>query len=178
MAITVTISERQHWKNRISSKLDQRISSLRTSSPELLESITGQAKQIVESSLDLTSDFEHFASLDSDLKQLALEKENLLDAMGEKVFGKEMPYSISMRDIHSQIQNLQDEKAEEILLENPLGKQIADLVAEKENLLDSILLATSVPQIIELWDRVAILTADQPPIPEPQLVFTDYSFQH
>ena len=42
----------------------------------------------------------------------------------------------------------------EILAETDLGKQVLLLRAEKENLLDTVWLATSTSQIKELWEQV------------------------
>ena len=175
--MAITITERQHWKNRIQAKLNQRIGFLRASSPALLEVIDEQAKDKVRRALDLDSDFAHYESLEADLKQLATEKENLLEEMALKVFGKELPYNISLRDIRSEISTLEDQEAEEILLEHPLGQQLASLEAEREEMLDAILLATSVPQIIDLWERVTGLITDQPLQPEqPSLLVPEYSY--
>ena len=51
---------------------------------------------------------------------------------------------------------------DELLAEDALGKKILRLRQEKEDLLDTVWLATSGAQIKELWAKVAQLLGDEP----------------
>ena len=49
---------------------------------------------------------------------------------------------------------------DELLVENETGQRILKLREEKDNLLDTVWLATSPKQIKELWSKVAELLGD------------------
>ena len=51
---------------------------------------------------------------------------------------------------------------EQMLADDPIGREIARLGAEKENLLDTVWLAASPAQIKQLWSKVAELLGDEP----------------
>ena len=51
---------------------------------------------------------------------------------------------------------------ERMLADDPVGREIARLEAEKENLLDTVWLAGSPAQIKQLWTKVAELLGDEP----------------
>ena len=54
----------------------------------------------------------------------------------------------------------------EILAESELGRQVLSLREEKENLLDTVWLATSSSQIKELWSQVNTLLEIKPTVLE------------
>jgi hypothetical protein len=61
----------------------------------------------------------------------------------------------------------------DILAESELGKQVLTLRAEKDNLLDTVWLATSSSQIKELWEQVnAILNITPTALEEKALKIT------
>ena len=51
---------------------------------------------------------------------------------------------------------------ERLLADDPVGREIARLGAEKDGLLDTVWLATSPAQIKQLWSKVAELLGDEP----------------
>ena len=51
---------------------------------------------------------------------------------------------------------------EQLLADDPIGREIAKLEAEKDRLLDTIWLATSPTQIKQLWTKVGELLGDEP----------------
>jgi hypothetical protein len=51
---------------------------------------------------------------------------------------------------------------EELLADDPVGKQVVGLEAEKERLLDVVWLACSPGQIRTLWSKVAELLGEEP----------------
>ena len=63
-------------------------------------------------------------------------------------------------EVSSAVQRRQTIHEDELLAEDPLGQQILHLRQEKENLLDTIWLATSPQQIKELWKKVVDLLGD------------------
>ena len=50
---------------------------------------------------------------------------------------------------------------ETLLREHELGRQIAQLRLERENLLDTVFLATSPVQVRDLWQKVSDLLGDE-----------------
>jgi hypothetical protein len=72
-------------------------------------------------------------------------------------------YSCSPVEVPSAVQRRQPVHQEELLAEDPLGQQFLHLRQEKENLLDTIWLATSPQHIKERWKKV--LLGDEQPLP-------------
>ena len=51
---------------------------------------------------------------------------------------------------------------EQLLADDPIGREIAHLEAEKDTILDTIWLAVSPSQIKQLWTKVSELLGDEP----------------
>ena len=64
-------------------------------------------------------------------------------------------------EVSSAVQRRQAVHEEELLAADPLGQQILHLRQEKDNLLDTIWLASSTQQIKELWKKVVDLLGDE-----------------
>ena len=65
-------------------------------------------------------------------------------------------------EVTTAIERRQTVHEEELLARDPQGKRILTLRREKEELLDTVWLATSGKQIKELWQGVAELLSDEP----------------
>jgi hypothetical protein len=70
-------------------------------------------------------------------------------------------FHCSQVEISNAIQRRQTIHEDELLAEDPLGQQILHLRQEKDNLLDTIWLASSPQQIKELWKKVVDLLGDE-----------------
>jgi hypothetical protein len=55
---------------------------------------------------------------------------------------------------------------DDLLAENDIGREVLRLRAEKDNLLDTVWLATSSAQIRTLWTKVSTLLGDEPTVLE------------
>jgi hypothetical protein len=60
------------------------------------------------------------------------------------------------------ISKRQSAHQEQLLAEDPVGREVARLEAEKEHLLDTVWLATSPAQVKQLWSQVGALVGDEP----------------
>lgn len=168
--MSLTVTEREHWKNRIAKRIDKAMEVVYSKEdPGLLTRTKAAAQAEAEESLGI-------AALKSKREQLAqqikqLEKETRLvvrhmvatvrGCLVEEVFiadgWRGTPYEVTQA-----IDQLAAIREEELLAENRLGKQILLLRQEKEELLDTVWLATSGRQIKELWSKVIDRLGQQP----------------
>ncbi len=149
--MALTITEKQHWKDRIESRISKRIKRLKSGNHEFFSEISEKAKQQAIAQSKLAKDFDRLAVIEKTESELENEKEVLLVQMHNKLIGKSYA-SYGVRDrISTRINELQREIEDELLGESDIGREIASLLAEKENLLDTIWLATSPRQVTELW---------------------------
>jgi hypothetical protein len=79
--------------------------------------------------------------------------------LGEKSHWKER---IDQREVEGAVQARARAMEADILSESDLGKQVLSLRDEKDNLLDTVWLATSCSQIKELWEQVNALLELKP----------------
>ena len=165
----LTITEKEHWKDRIARRIDKKIEVVRSQNPNFMDRIQKQARERALQSLGLA---EHQAELDSiSAQKEALEKreervgkEMLAKVQGvpvEEVDGRGHYYGSTNPELTRAIQCRQAVHEDELLANDPLGQQILKLRLEKEELLDTVWLATSGKQIKELWKKVAELLGEQ-----------------
>ena len=74
-------------------------------------------------------------------------------------YGAELPLPV---EAHEAITRRQSAHQEQLLADDPVGREVARLEAEKDRLLDTVWLATSPAQIKQLWTKVAELLGDEP----------------
>jgi hypothetical protein len=65
-------------------------------------------------------------------------------------------------EVAEAIARRQSAHQDQLMADDPIGREIAGLEAEKDGLLDTIWLATSPAQIRQLWTRVGELLGDEP----------------
>jgi len=165
------ISEKTHWKERIAKRIDQRIETLvAKQDPTLLQRVSDEARQRAYESLSIDS---HQRELDEieKLKQEMERRERRLKAEQRAVIKgtsveEELErggyYSRYDTEVESAVQARARALEADILAESDLGKQVLALRAEKDNLLDTVWLATSCSQIKELWEQVNALLEMKP----------------
>jgi len=163
----LTVTEKEHWKNRIARRIDKRIEAITAVDPNFFDRIQRDARQRALESLGLA---EQQAELDeSEHQKEALEKREmrLHKAMLAKVRGVEpddVEGSYSYRydnEVENAVKRRKAIHEEELLAESELGQQVLKLRQEKEDLLDTVWLAASTKQIKELWGKVAELLDDE-----------------
>lgn len=168
MALTVT--EREHWRNRIAKRIDKAIEAVYASEdPGLLQRVEAKAKQEAARLLGVDSLMEKRMEISREIKRL--KREDLLvvrqmvatirDCDIEEVV-IETYYSQVPPEVASAVTRRAVIREEELLSEHKLGKQILSLRLEKEELLDTVWLASSGRQIKELWTSVIERLAQKP----------------
>jgi hypothetical protein len=162
----LTVSEKEHWKERIARRVDKKIELLTASEPALLDRIREQARQRALQSLGLATIQAEVDVIVEQKQELERRERQAHRAMLATVRRVPMEavedyYHCSHVEISNAVQRRQTIHEDELLAEDPLGQQILHLRQEKENLLDTIWLATSPQHIKELWKKVVDLLGDE-----------------
>jgi hypothetical protein len=167
----ITVAEKEHWKERIAKRIEQRIETLvAKEDPTLLERASKEAYEKAYDSLGIGAQQRELEALEKEKEQvqrreLRLQAEQRAVLNGSTVerelerggycdrFGYEAEDAIKARA-----------KALEgdILSQSDLGKRVLALEREKDNLLDTVWLATSTSQMKELWEQVNSLLEMNP----------------
>lgn len=164
----MTVTEKQHWKDRIAKRIDKRIDAICAEEPEFMERLNQAARQEALETLGI-ADLQHC------LERIE-RQERLLDARRDKA-RREMIAKIrgiSVReaakasfygmeqDISEAVERRKAVHEQELLGHTARGREILALRREKEELLDTVWLATSPQQIKDLWRKVdEMLGGDQ-----------------
>jgi hypothetical protein len=164
--MTLTVKEKEHWKERISRKITQAIDALcAESDPGFRERIRISARQRAVESLGIAESQARVAEIKSTKEALDTEERSLIRTMAAKVVKAEN-YSDStymqQTAVDNAIRDRQTVHEKELLAADPLGKKILDFQLEQEDLLDTVWLATSPVQIKQLWSRVGEILNQQP----------------
>jgi hypothetical protein len=162
----LTVSEKEHWKERITRRIDKKIELLSASEPTLLDRIRERARQRALQSLGLAAMQAEVDAIVEEKQELERRERQTHRAMLATV--RRVPveavedyFHCSQLEISNAIQRRQTIHEDELLAEDPLGQQILHLRQEKDNLLDTIWLASSPQQIKELWKKVVDLLGDE-----------------
>ncbi len=167
----LSVTEKNHWKERLSKRIDKRIEGIAAEDPNLLERVKRDAHDRAMQSLNL-------ADLQAEIDRLEREEEEL--EKRERVLNRTMlarvrgvpPETIDElsvyqsgkhnHEVQAAITRRQNVHEDELLTESEIGRRILNLRAEKDGLLDSVWLASSPKQIKDLWSKVAELLGDEP----------------
>jgi hypothetical protein len=165
----LTVTEKQHWKERISRRIDKRIEAIFAADPAYQEKIQRQARDRALESLGLDQFQAELCAIDEQSKTLETRERQIQRAMVAKVRGvtlddiSEGVYGrFAQPEIQRAMQRRQESHEEELLAESEQGRQILQLRKERENLLDTVWLATSGTQLKQLWTKVSELLVEQP----------------
>ena len=163
----LTVSEKEHWKNRISVRIDKKIAAVTALEPGLFARIESEARARAIQSLgvaELMAEQDRIEqqqkSLESREEQLSRQVLSLLRGVPPDTIDS---YAVSRSDteVNCAIKARQVVHEETLLREHDLGRQITQLRLERENLLDTVFLATSPIQIRSLWEKVSDLLGDE-----------------
>lgn len=164
---SLTITEKEHWKDRIGRKIDKKIEAVEAGDPGYMDRVEERARQRAVQSLGLTEKQAALDALEAQEKELEKRQEHLQKAMLAAV--RRVPieeiqsnsyYNLD-QEVNQAIHKRQVIHEEELLAEDELGRQILGLRQEKDNLLDTVWLATSPLQIKELWQKVTTLLGEE-----------------
>jgi len=162
------VAEKTHWRDRIQARIDRRIETITAGDPGFMERIRQEAKGRALESLGLAGHQEELDRIagqrgELDVRDMRIRKEMLARVRGVSVDDLDCYSRIHDHpEIRAAITKRQAVHEEELLAGHELGRQVLQLRAERENLLDAIWLATSPSQIRAFWQKVAELLGDEP----------------
>jgi len=162
---TLTVTEKEHWKDRIARRIDKKVETLYAIHPNLKERIERDARQQALVSLglaELQAEGERIKNQTAELEKRArqVEREMLAKVRGVPVDTlSEYGYSRET-EVENAIKRRQAVHEDELLAASDIGQQILMFKAEREGLLDCVWLAVSPKQIKDLWSQVATLLGD------------------
>ena len=163
----LTTTEKQHWRDRIGKRIDKKIAAITALEPGLFARIESEARARAIQSLgiaELMAEQEHVEqqqkALESREEQLSRQVLSLLRGVPPQTIDT---YAVTRSDIevNNAIKARQTVHEESLLREHDLGRQITQLRLERENLLDTVFLATSPVQVRDLWQKVSDLLGDE-----------------
>ena len=154
----LTVTEKEHWKERIARRIDRRIAAIEAEEPNLMDRVKREARERALESLGL-------APLQAELdeakaqqkaareREAQVERQMLAhvrgvdaDTMKDRYYGQAYE-----REVESAVSSRQEVHKVELLAETLRGQSILRLREEKENLLDVVWLATSGSELRTLW---------------------------
>lgn len=160
--MSLTVKEKEHWKERIGKRIDSAVEKLKMSdSAGVLSGIEEEAIKEAERSLGLSELIEKMDELNGRKKKL----DEQLTAVGVEMcktlggseahsyhYGCGLPHWIK-----GKIKQRAKVHRTPLLQDSELGRNLLKLEREKEELLDTVWLSTSSKQIKQLWAEVAEL---------------------
>lgn len=166
----LTVTEKEHWRQRIAARIERRIEALAAADPGLTDRVPAEARRRAVASLGLAELQAELDAVADDRKALDRREKRAQRAVVARLKGvpaDEVPDSATCgyqftQTVNAAVQKRQAVHEEELLAEHPVGRDVLKLRAEKENLLDVVWLASSPTQIKQLWAKVAALLSDEP----------------
>ena len=170
----LTVTEKTHWKDRIAARINRSIEKIKAQHPALFDRVRREARAEALRSLGLTDTYTELETIKAAEAELARRKTQAQRAMIATLQGvpiDEVDTHVHVRygsdlplpsEVAEAISRRQAAHQETLLADDPVGREIAHLEAERENLLDTVWLACSTAQIKTLWSKVAALLGDEP----------------
>lgn len=159
--MSLTVKEKEHWKERIGRRIDAAIDQLKMSDDvsDELTRIDAEAVKHAETSLGLAELTKRFRELSESKKQLNEQLKAVSFEMDQKLGTSSGYSSYSDSDLSHWVQKKIDKRAKihrlALLKASEIGRKLLKLEREKEDLLDTVWLSTSTKQIKQLWSDVA-----------------------
>ena len=166
--MTLTVREKEHWKERITRKIDQAIETVcAAEDPNFLERIRRRANEQALESLGIAQIKREVGSIDEqkeklDAKRRVLQRKQLAVIRGVEVDSVTDAGYHDHYEVTAAIRRREELLEKELLDEDELGQRILKLRHEKEELLDTVWLATSSKHIKQLWSTVADILRQEP----------------
>lgn len=160
--MAISISEKQHWKERIEKKIKQRIHALKSQNPTYFVNAESEAKLLAINELGIATEFEELKHLNQEIDRMTEDLKTRICVTIEKLSGeKPLHYNVHVGRIDTLLQPYTARKLDELLQADKLGREVAKLESEKENLMDTIWLATSSRQMSDMWTKVLKLLDEE-----------------
>ena len=162
----LTVKEKEHWKEQIEKRIDKAIAEIyRNEGNEWRRSLQEKVNSEALKRLGLTNYMKRYLDLDSKVEKLRAEQSKLVES-NEETFKDKSNEKLRWVRGHELIETVVKLEAEivekERLGDSESGQKILRLMREKEELLDTIWLATSPVQIRSLWSDFTELVAVEP----------------
>lgn len=175
--MTLSVKEKDHWKNRISSRIDRAIEDMyRREGSRKRKEIQLESRERVLDNFAIRDKVERFRILQEEVSRLALLRSKINDEIMDqlKELGFRFGYGNGAHVDLDAFINAQARLCErEVLLETEFGRRIVRLWDEQDQLLDTVWLATSSNQIKRLWQEMASLLGEQPTELQQQALMND-----
>lgn len=177
--MSLTVKEKEHWKDRISARIERAIEGLyRREGLELRKTVQQQSRQRVLDQFGIREAYEHAQSLDVEIEALSSQRRKVLANVNEQLegLGHAFGYHAGYRDLEQFIERQAKLLERDVLQDTELGRKIVRLKDEQEQLLDTVWLATSSTQIRQLWQDVNAVLEDEPtPLQQQALTYEPVS---
>jgi len=177
--MTLTVTEKQHWKERIGRKISQAIADLvEEQDPGYLKRIESEARTAAIQYLGIEELLARERALEAEKKSIDRENDEVHRLLAAAVRKVPAEQASSYEYCHSSeweraIRARQEPETRRLLAASPLGTVILKLRREEEELLDTVWLATSPKQIKDLWRGVAELVSAEPTALQKQAMEVD-----
>ena len=167
----LSVAEKNHWRDRIAARIDKAVERVKARHPALFDRVRREAHAEALRSLGLAGPYAELEAVLVEEAALARRKKQAQRSMLAVLRGvppDEVPDNFSIRygaelPLPAEaIARRQAAHQDQLLADDPVGREVARLGAEKEGLLDTIWLATSPGQIRTLWSKVTELLGDEP----------------
>jgi hypothetical protein len=170
----LTVTEKSHWRDRIAARIAKAIERIKARHPALFDRVVREAHARALASLGLADAYAELEAIKADEAALARRKKQAQRLMVAALRGTpvdEVADSFSIRyaselalphEVAEAIARRQSAHQDQLLADDPIGREIARLEAEKDLLLDTVWLAASPTQIKQLWTKVGELLGDEP----------------
>ncbi len=164
----LTVSEKNHWKDRLSKRIEKRLEAIAAEDPNLLDRVKRQARERAMQSLNLADLQAEIDDIDHQEDALDKRKSLLNRTMLARVRSvplETIDQSFSPNYYNNEVENAiksrQTIHEDTLLAESEVGLRIITLRRERESLLDCVWLASSPIQVRELWAKVSELLGDE-----------------
>lgn len=167
--MSLTVSEKNHWKDRIARRIEKRIETVLAAEPNLMDRIHRDARQRALQSLGLADWQVELDSIQLQKDQLEKRSQQIHKAMLAHVQGvpvedlEDTCYGYRREEeVKSAVAKRQKVHEDDLLAECDSGREILRLRREQEDLLDTVWLASSPSQLKTLWTKVNELLGTEP----------------
>jgi hypothetical protein len=170
----LTVTEKSHWRDRIAARIARAVERIKGRHPALFARVAREAHAQALASLGLAGAHADLEAIRDEEAALARRKKLAQKAMIAALrstpvdevtdhftirYGSDLALPQEAADAITRRQAVHQEQ---LLADDPIGREIARLEAEKDNLLDTVWLAASPAQIKQLWTKVSELLGDEP----------------
>ena len=167
--MSLTVSEKNHWKDRIARRIDKKVETLLAAEPNLMDRVHRDARQRALQSMGLADWQAELDSIERQKETLEKRAQQVLKAMLAHVRGvpaddlEDTCYGYRRdEEVKSAVAKRQKVHEDELLGECDTGREVLRLRQEQEDLLDTVWLASSPSQLKTLWSKVNALLGTTP----------------